>query len=121
MLIPALGGGGLVGGIILLYKARSEVRKTQSEAHKVDADSGKVGIEGAAALTAATLTLIQPFREQVASLSERCEQAEAKVRILSDNVESLARRVRTLSGDLEHAHRLLSRNGIAVPPQNQEN
>ena len=118
VLLPALGGGGLIGAIVLLYKARSESRKTQAEAGRADADSEKVGIEGAAALTAATLTLIQPFREQVAALSDRCSHAETQVRQLTDNVDDLTRKVRTLSADLDDAHNLLARNGIPVPPKN---
>lgn len=117
VLVPAMGGGGLIGGLVLLLKAKSENKKLQAEAKKTDFEGGRVGVDGAVALTAATLTLIEPFRAQVKELSERCTTAETAVRHLTRQVNELSDRVQDLQQDLEIAHRTLVKNGIPVPPQ----
>ena len=75
LVVSGLIGGGLIQAVIAVFRARSEVRRTDASTTKDEADA-------AAVLTETSLALLAPLREEI-------DKARTEVHNLRAEVETL--------------------------------
>jgi hypothetical protein len=75
-IVAAVGG---TAGLAALIKGVVEWRASKSANAKTDAEADKVEIDGAQAITAVALQLLEPLRTQVAALTVDLKAARAEV------------------------------------------
>lgn len=93
-ILGALGGA---GGLVALLTVRGQRRKLLSESHSIDADA-------ATKLSAASLELLEPARQEIGRLEKKLTSALAQVDALQAEVGSLRSQVSTMTKDLADSH-----------------
>lgn len=80
-LVSGLIGGGLIQAGIALFRARSEVRRTDASTTKDEADA-------AAVLTETSLALLKPLRDEITEVRGEVHSLRAEVQTLrAENAE----------------------------------
>lgn len=97
VLLQWLGALGGIGGVIALMTVRAQRRKLLSESHNIDADA-------ATKLSAASLALLEPARQEIDRLQKQLGEARAEVGALQAEVSTLRGQVSTMTKDLADSH-----------------
>jgi septal ring factor EnvC (AmiA/AmiB activator) len=97
LILGILGSLGGLGGLGALLMVRGQRRKLFSESHNIDADA-------ATKLSAASLELLEPARQEIGRLEKKLTSALAQVDALQAEVGSLRSQVSTMTKDLADSH-----------------
>ena len=103
-------GAGGVAGLAAALKVFTDWRTSKSASAKTNAEAEKVEIDGAQAITAVALQLLEPLRTQVAALTVDLKTARAEV------VESRAE-VALLTRYIEDLLAVLRAAQLPIPPK----
>lgn len=97
LILGILGSLGGLGGLGALLMVRVQRRKLVSESHNIDADA-------ATKLSAASLALLEPARQEINRLEKKLTKALEQVDALQAEVGSLRSQVSTMTKDLADSH-----------------
>lgn len=107
IIVVALLGGGLVGGVASLITGRAVARKTTSEARAVDAklpaEVDSVVVQGAEAAVLTMRSALDSATARIAQLEQEREQDRKRIADLEAKVERLQRKVDSAERSLMEA------------------